>query len=381
MSKRTNMTSATKPHLRGMKRNWAGQPLHHRVRERIIQDLMRSGIAAGARYCTEMELAVRLRVSRNTVRKAMAELEREGYVSRRRRVGTIVGNRFASSRHAASAPVAPPRSRVVFVLPEWDDTVEGFYAGRLLRELCSPRLSPPLAVEVRHHDDPIERESVEGAAIVAADPDPRMVLHLRDLCLRGVRVIVTEPCQLMPGLVGLYTDHRPVVRDAVKKFHALGHRAVGLMNHDQMHLGFQRCFLGYLDAHREMDIPIHPKGIVQETKHEAAGQALDVKNISAWICTYIHSVNLVAQECQRAGLSVPEDVSILSLDDPGDVPVASLGKRVSVARTDVAAGAAMIHECLMNWRPDRIGTLTAIPSVWIDRETIAPPCTHAIRRG
>lgn len=364
---------------------WQDQPLHVRVRESILQDLIRTGGQPGLRYGTEGELAVRLGVSRNTLRKAVAELEEKGVLSRRKRVGVLIGKRpplAARLAEAGDIPVSATvsaglKSRLMVVLPAWNDSVQGFFSGQFLRALSSSQLQPPFAIEIRHHDDFITPSEAAGAAIVAVDPDPRMVANLRDLDRYGMRVIVSSPRQLLPDLVGIETDRRSAVSDAVKKLHRMGHRAIGLMNHDLGHLGFQLCLQGYLDAHRELNRPVHPKGIVQVLRlNPLVDPAPDVTAITAWICAYLGSVDVIARECRKHGLSVPEDVSVISLDDPGETPVPSLGKRVSVVCDDGVADTATIHRFLNDWRENRRGTVTLVPSRWIDRETIAPPRSH-----
>lgn len=365
---------------RGMEISWNHLPLHRRVREQILQDLVRSGLSTGVRYATENELADRFQVSRNTVRRAISGLEREGYLSRRRRVGVMIGKRLTSPVPDATTNMittAPSRHHVFLVLPKWDDTIEGFYSGHLLRALSSPKLAPQLAIEISHHDDQLSSIDPSRDAVIAMDPNPSLALRLQNLAKKGLRVVVDAPGRPMRGVVNFLCDHRPMVRDAVKRFIGMGHRAVGLINHDTAHMNFQNALLGYLDAHRELGIPIPPQGIIQQTSYEPSPLAPEVRTISAWICTYSASLHLVAKECQRAGLSVPDDVSILSLDDTGENPTTILGKRFSVANPDYTAAAKMIHSCLTNWRTDRLGTLTATPFRWIDRETIGPPHPHS----
>jgi hypothetical protein len=53
--------------------------------------------------------------------------------------------------------------------------------------------------------------------------------------------------------------------------------------------------------------------------------------------------------------------------------VTSVGRKVSVAGSDLEATAALIHAFIQDWREDRCGTITHIPTKWIERETVAPP--------
>jgi GntR family transcriptional regulator len=72
-------------------------PLYMQV-ERILRDGIRNGEYAGdAALPTERALAEKYGVSRLTVRKALADLEREGLLVRRRGAGTFIASRPAAA--------------------------------------------------------------------------------------------------------------------------------------------------------------------------------------------------------------------------------------------------------------------------------------------
>jgi DNA-binding LacI/PurR family transcriptional regulator len=265
------------------------------------------------------------------------------------------------------------RQRVIVILPVWDDSVEGRFSGQVLRALSSPELQPRLAVEIRHHNDHLTLDEVGDAVIVALDPRERQVFELQDLAARGVRVIVEGVERQFAGLINIDVDRRSATRETVLKLYAMGHRHVGLINHDPCHFGFSTPYLGYLDAHRELNKPIHPGGIVQVMNNLDPSGTPDVKQISAWICTYLRSVELVGELCRKAGLEIPRDVSVVSLDDPGDRIVAGVEKRVTAYGSDFAVDVAMIHSLIRDWREDLRGTVTWTRSFWADRGTIGPP--------
>ncbi|NLW88059.1 MAG: LacI family transcriptional regulator [Planctomycetes bacterium] len=157
----------------------------------------------------------------------------------------------------------------------------------------------------------------------------------------------------------------------------MGHKAVGLINGMIPHIDFENSYLGYLDAHRELNKPIHPRALVQLDHNLPRSISPDVTEVSAWICTYLEAVNVVGEKCRAAGLAIPQDVSVLSLDDPGDAPYPAIGKALSVERIDFDATAALIQDILNNWLDQRRGSLIAVPSIRIDRGTIAPPRCEA----
>jgi hypothetical protein len=355
------------------------RPLHLRLREQILRDLVKADLTPGQRYSTEGELADRFRVSRNTLRKAMAGLEKDGYLSRRRRIGTIAGRRPLPGEDAvdSSASASPSgvssRQRILAVLPAWDDSLEGRFSGQLLRALASPELSPPLAVEIRHPNDRIEMKETASALVLAIDPRGRAVYELQEIARLGARVVAFAPCIAWPEFAMIAGDRRDAVRQAVHRLYELGHRAVGLMNNDLAHMEFSETLLGYLDAHRELDRPIPPGGIVQHVPGQPDILEPDVKSVSAWICAYIGAVSIVAGNCRRQGLSIPRDVSIVTLDDPGDVVLQELGAPVTGVRQNFKETAAAIHALAVNWREEQRGAVIHTTSEWIERGTVAPP--------
>jgi DNA-binding LacI/PurR family transcriptional regulator len=351
------------------------KPLHLVAREKIFHDILERGIGRGERYCTENELAQRLKMSRNTIRRAVDGLQQEGYLSRRRRIGVIVDKQpgAASEEDIQATEPNSGRQRVIVILPAWDDSVEGRFSGQVLRALSSPQLKPRLAVEIRHHNDHLTLDEVGDAAVVALDPRGRQVVELQDLAAQGVRVIAEGHERQFEGLINLDVDRRSAARELVQKLYGMGHRHVGLFNHDPSHLGFSMPYLGYLDAHRELDRPIHPRGIVQVMNGPAPSGTPDVKQVSAWICTFLNAAVEIGEQCRQLGLEIPRDVSIVSLDDPGDRIVEGVGKPVTAYGTDFAVDVGMIHSLLREWREDLRGTMTWTPSLWVDRGTVGPP--------
>lgn len=353
-----------------LKKDADGNPLYIRVREHILHELITGNFAPGDKYMTENELAEKLSVSRNTVRKAVDDLEQNEYLKRHRRIGIIIKN---SPIFEHRDEPSRDRQRVVVIFPRWNDSSEGFYTGKLLSALSLPNFSPRFAVEVRHHNDPITDIRDKDTALIPIDPEASVFADLQHMARAGRKIIVIEPRQPIPGLVNLFSDRRGVVCQAVKKFYELGHKNVGMVNHNLGHIDYERSLIGYLDAHRELGIPIPLNGLVQYSTYSDVRILPDVRNITAWVCTYLGALNIVAEQCRLEGLRVPEDVSLISLDDPGDITLASIGKKVSVVHNDPEAAAALIHAYITDWREDRTGTMTFIPSQWKDRETIAPP--------
>lgn len=349
------------------------RPLHLRLREQILRDMVKADLSPGQRYSTEGELAERFRVSRNTLRKAMSGLEKEGYLSRRRRVGAIAGRRLLPERGGAMDEAAPARRRAIVILPGWDDSVEGRFAGQVLRALASPDLSPPLTVEIRHPNDPLTLSEVSDAVIVALDPRNRAVHELQEIAQKGARVIVYGPEAIWPEFVMIGDNRREDTRKAVLHLYNIGHEAVGLVNHDPSHLAFSQSLLGYLDAHQELGRNIPVGGLVQRMNGIPGSGAPDLPRISGWVCAYLAAAKEIGGKCKELGLSIPEDVSVVTLDDPGDIVLPELGKPLTAIRENFAQAASLIHAFIHNWSEDQRGKITQVCDQWIERATTATP--------
>src|SRR5579872_2053628 len=67
-------------------------PKYLDLAQKVLLDIANRGLKPGDLLGTEIELIERHHLSRATVRQALAVLERDGYVSRKRARGTFVGN-------------------------------------------------------------------------------------------------------------------------------------------------------------------------------------------------------------------------------------------------------------------------------------------------
>lgn len=64
--------------------------LQHEIEERLRIYLTSGSVSIGDKLPGELELCRQLDVSRNTLRASLARLEREGYILRKKRLGTVV---------------------------------------------------------------------------------------------------------------------------------------------------------------------------------------------------------------------------------------------------------------------------------------------------
>ena len=105
-----------------------GRLLPHKVADRLKARLKK--LSAGARLRPEPQLAKELSVSRSTLRTALSILEREGFVTRKKRVGTLVRKRPARETSCLGL-LCPKETRELAFSSFYDRVIRG------IRERCA----------------------------------------------------------------------------------------------------------------------------------------------------------------------------------------------------------------------------------------------------
>ncbi len=131
-------------------------PLHVQLRDALLANIEGSSYAPGAAFSTEREIAATYHVSRTTIREAIQELVRLGFLTRQQGKGTFV----ARSRTPFDATRLSSFTE--------DMTREGRVAGA--RVLALTRVPPP--EDVAEHFGPQVREVWRIARLRTANDEP-----------------------------------------------------------------------------------------------------------------------------------------------------------------------------------------------------------------
>lgn len=95
-------------------------PLHHQMSEILVSHLSRGGVSVGDVLPREEELADHFQISRNTVRRAYAELEADGWIERKAGRGTTLIRKPLS---AMSICLINPERELDQILELFNDSV------------------------------------------------------------------------------------------------------------------------------------------------------------------------------------------------------------------------------------------------------------------
>lgn len=365
----------TSPIINNLNNTSAGKKrrLFETVRDKIIIDMLSANLQPGDSYATEAELCNHLQASRNTVRKAMAELEHAGFLVRRQRVGSIVTEKACTGRLNAASfnKNSEPRlsSKLTLVLPVWENKTGNFFSNAVLRELSTAHDGQQkYLVEVRLADDPLNDISEDTRAILAVDPPETAIPALKQWHDRRIEIIVIEPKFPLYMATNIRFDAYHAAYDAVKLFHAAGHRQIGLINQDLHHDTFRQWLLGYLDALRDLKLSISPNALIQ-TATGVEQLQINPCGITAWLSSYNGGIEAVAEACRHCGLKIPQDVSMICGDDPGEVIVPSIGCKLTAVRPDYLALTKMLRQILNHETLAGTGNVLTSPMQWIRRDS------------
>ncbi len=287
--------------------------------ERLLRRQVADGRFPGGRLPTEVELAERFGVSRETVRLAQGVLQRDGLLVKTRRRGTFV-------RAAAPPPPADPGGRAVgyvqagYAARDGEEGVLGVVDGLMLQGAVEEAGRAGLGVLVRR---------------VLNTEAGRLLPHLAGPALCGVVFASFGEEKVLRRAVGLglplvlldHSDPRgglPSVRDdsfagtraAVAHLLGLGHRRVAFVNWARTDLNPWRA-RGYRQAFRDAGVPRRRAWeLAAEVTPAGAGRAVREALALSPRPTAVYCFNntlaaLVVAALRAAGVRVPADVSVV----------------------------------------------------------------------
>jgi GntR family transcriptional regulator of arabinose operon len=284
---------------------------------------------AGKRILSENELCAIFGISRQTVRQAIASLEREGYLERRRGSGTYV------SRRRLSEPV----KNIAFLCGDPGDPE----LGPFLRGIDSVLSGSVYAIQLYFTYNRTENESkilqdllrLRIAGLVAEPAKSALFSPNRELYERFANEGV--PCLFalasLPALPipGVAADNLEAGKLAVKHAVSKNHRHIGAVFPSDL-LPAHLRYYGYINALNETGRPVDEDAVLWYALEDAerlfSGGMDDfvlqkLGKCTAVVC-YSDSVALsLISLLERNGKKVPEDLSVIGF---GDTPYSRLSK-------------------------------------------------------
>lgn len=209
------------------------------LRDQLIEHLLRTLPPVGARFHSDHELTRLTKLSRPTVRRALGELSREGWIERRHGSGTFVGPRLAMpiSPHADAHPAATGRKIVRLAVMIWllGDLAHDWYAAGVIRGIDAVAEEQGIAIELlgdREGDvKSVSRRLMQTRPDVLAftAPPPRHTPIIGEARRLDIPCTGTGTSLSPLGIPSACEDGPDGAARAVRYFVEHGHRRIGMI--------------------------------------------------------------------------------------------------------------------------------------------------------
>ena len=291
-------------------------PKYEQLRRHLYQQIREGVYPINARLPSEEELAGRFKVARGTVRQAIQRLEKEGVVETVHGVGTFARRttEFSATRMVSfiyTDTMLDPFTNE-FYLPILSGAVKEARKHRI--KVLYTFFSPEEMLE----DEELFFSHIGDGCIIMRRVPERTMARLHENSIPFVLI----------GNVAHETAENAVIADnvtggrlATEHLLRLGHRRILHLSHDMDTVSGPSRQQGYLDALAEAGIP-HDRRLVIRCDKERRSlyrklDGLRAKGVeyTAVFAASDHRAILALDYFRDHGIRVPEDVSVIGMDD------------------------------------------------------------------
>ena len=310
------------------------RPLFRQIEEDLRQRIECGTWQAGEALPSRGRLCEEFGTTRVTLDKAIHELVRAGLLTSAKGSGTFVA-RPAQER---SLPQKTLRLGIVLertthsMMPE-DSWSDNFYFGPLFQGIRDGIVGESVETLYAH----LKREDygcfyrdsgLDGMLLVAPSRDDLPTLHeltRAEIAFVAVGISFSAPEDALLPCVD--TDNVRGAADAMWHLLGLGHRRIALVNLATAYSNHYDRLLGYRRAMEAAGAPIREEDLVLFPTYDTMGfedriedwmlrtKAAGTLPTAIFACDYLMTL-MTLRVLRRHGLRVPEDISLVSFDDP-----------------------------------------------------------------
>lgn len=294
--------------------------------------IQRGELASGARIATDTEMAHHFNVSRVTVQRALGELQREGWVVRRRKAGTVVADRSSL-----------PTTKIALVFTTLSDRPQCDYLSGIEESLAGKYQLVPMNTyrTIQGEVKCLEKAMEECSGIILYPScEPVNTPLLKQIASKAPLVIVDRaPEGLETDTV--MTDNFGSMLTGLNHLYSLGHRRIGYLMSNKIHISsvrerhdayvqFMKHQFGDVDLarwERQFPAPMTRDQFVGSVEEALVEMLSEPDPITAVACQEDALRVVLLEACVHLDIRVPEDLAILSFYD-NETSFATLGAAV-----------------------------------------------------
>lgn len=299
------------------------EPRYQSVIDWVMQEIKDGNLNIGNKLPTEKELCEKFGLSRQTIRHATGVLEKKKICTRVRGSGTYVGVNHVSPNR--------PRTMNIAVMLTFANS---YIFAPVLMGISSLLEERGYSAQISFTNNSTEKEgkilsnllendNIDG--IIAepskgALPNPNRKYY-EELRGRGIPILFINAAYRDMDIPCIRLDDERVAEEAVKLIISRGHKRIGGIFHAEDAQGPER-YVGYMKG-------IRGAGLIPEEEHIVWLDTVAVGNMEPMMdymlkrlegCTAVFTYNdeVAAQMitgCEKRGMRLPEDLSIVSIDN------------------------------------------------------------------
>lgn len=302
-------------------------PRHFQLEEAIKRTIVEDGKVEGDPIPSERTLSRTFNVSRMTVRRAIASLEREGILRREGRRGT-----FVNSKSVINLWDRGPTGRLLaMVIPD----IRDFFAARLINGMESYCNDLGFSIVLGSSDEEpekalrqVERLVTQGVAglifvpVAGEDSEAANLAVCRTVRAAGLPMVLLD--RYIDGLQvdTVVSDNFDGAYRATQHLISLGHRRIGFVGYPTCSTirdridGYRKCLRDNgIHPDDRLVVQPHPRRMFAKTA-EAVKGLLGLTPEATAVCTANDDLAMdVWTVLRQEGLQVPDDVALVGYDN------------------------------------------------------------------
>ncbi|NLO84063.1 MAG: substrate-binding domain-containing protein [Clostridiales bacterium] len=300
-------------------------PKYRLIADEIKNEIVSGKYAASKELPTEYMLVDEYAASRQTIRRALAQLVDEGMISRRQGSGTQILRRTGENEDGNRLSVAIVTTYISdYIFPSILREAENVLSGHnctLSIFATQNEISNERRVLKQLLDSPVDGVLVEGTK--TALPNPNQDLY-RQLISKGIPLVFIHGNYAnLPEALSVLDDNENGGRMLVDHLRKKGHRNIaGVFKSDDIQGPLR--YEGYTQALCDADININDKCIAwynTETKGDLLSGGFAsyfdyiLEECTAVICFNDEIAGYVVGYFREKGVAIPEDIAVVSFDN------------------------------------------------------------------
>lgn len=296
-----------------------------RLKQTLTEWIEEGILGPGYTLASENELASEYGISRSRVRKALAELETEGYITRSQGKRSTVA--APSERGTGLTTTTSPTIAIAF--PEYQNLFTRTIMDGFMR-YCAENNVHTIVYSIRFGAQEeaaffrqVRQSGVRGLAVWLQNDEPNTRQAIEALCDSGFPVVQID--RYLNGLAADYvvTDNETLGYTLTKRLLARGHRRLAFIQDLSDASSNRGRLAGFRRALKEAKVPCHdqllgrvdPLLAPDSAQHGINEIMAHRERPTACVCNHDKTAQTVAHELQRLGYRVPEDMEIAAVDD------------------------------------------------------------------